>query len=375
MHSYFLFIVYNILLFASSRDLSEIVRIPYYSYGNVITIDVSFGKSSKKHRYPINISSMHTWINSYCFPLEATFEDFPKTEIKIGKNMFQAAIIKDTVSFMDTFVHEFELFYARVPKYYTKDSGFSFCRIINKDKLSLISQLKESGVTNKLAFGFTSIDEEHGEMFIGGLEQKSIKNYTSSSCKVNQESYQWSCLLTGIIVNNQHQKNKEKMIFDTAWGKINFSNELFNSIEKIIKKEYCEVIEEEQGKYISCDVNAIENELIEINIDFIIEGRKYSMTTKELFNCRSGFNCKSLFMCFIDFDNIVVIGYPFLKKYTSYFDMEKDTITFYSKDYIPKYPEEESSSSFALTIIGICSLNLTLCIIFLYYIKKTSLLK
>lgn len=204
---------------------------------------------------------------------------------------------------------------------------------------SIIHKYKSKGIINKLTFYFKPNNKDHkGEIHIG--ENKNIENAKFFGfCNTEKNETNWGCFYTGLKIEKTEIIAPSFVVFSTTENRLIVPEKVFDAIVNEVFPSYFE-----DGicsytrypllplrKYVDCRCNQI-NETFP-NITIIINNYNFVFTYKELF--RSFFNaCTFIFELDTKYQEKYVFGIDFLLKYTTKFDYENNTISFYSDDRV-----------------------------------------
>ena len=209
-------------------------------------------------------------------------------------------------------------------------------------KFSLIDQLFNNKYIDKKRFGLYHIGKSSGEIFFGNYEK--YLNHSNQSflytINVNQDDIRWSFKLNMICFKNNtnmnlsiNYLNSYYAYFNSAYLKIFVPKDFFNFlIEKFFKVKF-----EEESCYINDNYNHRYKQIIckkmsDIpfeNLTIVIDGIAFDLGLNDLYE-----NWGFLTYFLLEFDtfnpNSWCLGTTFLLKYTTIFDYDSHTITFYS---------------------------------------------
>lgn len=204
---------------------------------------------------------------------------------------------------------------------------------------SIIHNYKSKGIINKLAFYLSPNDDDSkGEIQIG--ENKNIENSKYFGfCSPEKNQTNWGCFYTGLKIEKDEIIDPSFVVFSTTENRLIVPENVLDAIVNKIfplyfDKGMCTYTKyplPPLRKYVDCHCNQI-NETFP-NITIIINNYNFVLTYKELF--RSFYNaCTFIFELDTKYQEKYVFGIDFLLKYTTKFDYESNTISFYSDDKV-----------------------------------------
>ena len=223
----------------------------------------------------------------------------------------------------------------------------SFALRYEDDRYSILHLMKRNGKIKKLQFAFLPSKEIgiDGTMFFGGIPS-SIKKKYHSTCKVSQFASGWSCSFNGIKIKNTNKEfllSKEDVYFESEITRLQVPEVFMDFLKDNYLNEY---ISTEQCKYTG--INKFECVCTTIpklqDLIFIIDNVMFDIPINKMFenygsSCTLGIE--------INPDNTKwSFGNTFLNNYLSLFDIENESITFYSDTQF------SSNNQSSLIIIG-----------------------
>ena len=227
----------------------------------------------------------------------------------------------------------------------------SFALRYEDERYSILHLMKRNGKIKMLQFAFLPSKEigRDGTMFFGGIPP-SIKKKYNTTCKVSQFASGWSCSFNGIKIKNTNKKlllSKEDVYFESE----NTRFEVPEVFMEFLKDNYLnEYIRTEQCKYTgfkkfecTCTIIPQLQDLI-----FIINNVRFEIPINKMFenygsSCTLGIE--------INQDNSKwIFGNTFLNNYLTLFDIENESITFYSDTQFTSDSATSSPSIFGYII-------------------------
>ena len=180
-------------------------------------------------------------------------------------------------------------------------------------------------------------------MYFGGIPQSILSKYEyHSSCRINDKSPNWECMLNDIyFVNSDNYQIKIEFnkyaIIDIGTNTINVPiNIMFLIAEKLfdpyIEKQICRYYREKDSKafhYFQCKCSI---RSILTNFFFDIEGTTFIMNSSELFyESEEDKNLCNFVFTNNAINNNLILGSPFLEGLVSVYDYDNQQIEFYTK--------------------------------------------
>lgn len=207
----------------------------------------------------------------------------------------------------------------------------SFALRYEDESYSILHSMKRNGKIKKLQFAFLPSNEIglDGTMFFGGIPSSIIKKY-QTTCKVSPFASGWSCSFNGIKIKNSNKEymvSKEDVYFESEITRLEVPDSFMDYLKENYFKEY---ILSEQCKYtgikkFECRCSVI-NQLQ--NLIFIINNIRFEIPINRMFenygsSCTLGIE--------VNPDNSKwIFGNTFLNNYLTLFDIDNESITFYS---------------------------------------------
>lgn len=251
-------------------------------------------------------------------------------------------------------------------------------------KYSVTHQLYDMKLIDHLSFGFIPLDDNKGDLYFGKIPEDQI--YSSGKtfkykCYIDTSQNYWGCNMKYVYLNDKVGEgyvNTDPAYFDSSLDAVYVPKKYFDYLveiffQKLIDKNICSLSTVGNKLQISCMCEAFSNFS---SITFIFGSIEITIGHKQIYekifnSCH--FNLKHMTI----YEKEWVFGTYFFKNYTSLFDYEDGSITFYSNtsltynDIEKRFPEKFSSLNVKLMLIIINAIIITLCIPLLIYFLFT----
>lgn len=345
---------------------TTIIQIDYLNFflTEKIPISIANGKLTFMITLDLNTQYNLIFINpSFQYPFRSS-RVINDTIEKVIKNELRKGIeIEDTFKFNSK--NENDLgsihFY-----YFNSDSSsisgvLAMTFIFNDQSQSIIHQLKQNGIIDKLAFALTR-NGNSGHLYLGGIIQKETINLKHTYCNVKGIDGHWDCLLrkvtlqsniTMIQYDNQDHYAYFSSSLDFIFAPMNFFNLLVNYYNSSLLLNNC-YMSSRMYTTLFCENNPV---LFIGNITFTIEDYNYAIDARKLWKC---FNLYcSLLIVGNKLNNGWILGPAFFTQINILFDYEDKKIHFYSDKNIVTHFSLEATPSLChsylkqLTIVNI----------------------
>lgn len=214
---------------------------------------------------------------------------------------------------------------------------FPLSHSYRNESLSVIHRFIKDGLIETKAFGFYyNLTNQSANLYLGGLPDELISNYPYlKSCPVakNSSTYNpyWGCDFTEVVMGDIRYKNSHFSYFQSnveyIYAPVEFQMFLVDSYFKpFIQNKTCIFHSESSSMFFDCDCNQIKEQP---PIIFKFKGFEVSFSIEEM-SLKHGNFCYFNIEKNIEDENSWKFGILFLQKFVSLFDLETDTITFYS---------------------------------------------
>lgn len=201
---------------------------------------------------------------------------------------------------------------------------------------SIVHQLYDSNLIDRLSFSVISSDKANGILTFGGIPEIGIRsNKYNGTCKVNENRDTWGCDLKKVSIGKYTYNNKYPMHFQSGESAVRIPKDFFLFLKNEVFKEYLETNKCSLIKYILDDVIRCEDRVYDELPDFYFDFGEYSVTLDKKYLFHQMFKQMQLGM-YIQKEGETdwIFGMPFFKSHHVLFDYEKNTITFYSNSTI-----------------------------------------
>lgn len=222
--------------------------------------------------------------------------------------------------------------------------------------LSLIHKMKEQGIINKLAFGFSSIDNNR-MIYFGETKEKTSNYKFKAEIPIDTSHSSWGNQLDYIIINNIRYNINQYSAFQTSHEPIFVPKKFFDMIKEkyftnLFKNGICVLANKRDVKRIEC---FRENFDMEINFVFGLKGIIFTFNSQNIFDTFSD-TVTFLIQTNDRYKDQWILGNLFFNKYFSVFDYEDKSVSFYSNEeafqyYVDKTYNSKNISKTLLIII------------------------
>lgn len=214
---------------------------------------------------------------------------------------------------------------------------FPLSHSYRNESLSIIQRFINYGLIESKAFGlYYNLTNQNATLFLGGLPDDLIGNYPyMKSCPVAKinSTYNpyWGCELTEVVMGELRYRNSHFSFFQSnveyIYAPVEFQTFLLDYYFKpFIENKTCIFHSESVSMFFDCDCNQIK---YQPPIVFKFKEFDVSFSIEEMSLKHGNF-------CYFDIEKNTEdahtwkFGILFLQKFVSLFDIETDTITFYS---------------------------------------------
>lgn len=211
---------------------------------------------------------------------------------------------------------------------------------------SILHQMKQKGMIDRLAFTFIKSDMFKGTLYFGTVPSTEIAHLYHSYCQVIGQANQWDCLIPQIIFHKNSQElyynntiESSHLYFTTKTDYIyapkEFIDELYNLyFRDAITNKDCFLYRGKTINQIACEDYFIDKMG---NITFVIGNYAYKLGLWTFWYCDE--------VCYFQIilnkeSNNWIIGTDFLNSYSISFDYEDKRVHFYSKKDVWKISKE-----------------------------------
>lgn len=340
-YSFFFFVLFSILINKSIQEFKT-VSIPYLGKFEFI-VRLKSQVLNKNVQFQIGINCDYTWSHSAQADNINDFH-FNLTNKIFGRN-YSATLLNDNLSFNND-----EVKFPITQYLVNNNLRFNFgiiglgYKIRNKD-YSFLHQLQIHHFINDLTFSISPnpVPNSGGMIYFGSLPSIIQKGKNIAKCNLIKSFNQWSCNMKKVYLGDYCYDKQSVVKFTTTSQDMIVPKKFFLLIKEFIfnidNNNYCRLIL--NGIQFLCSFSYL-NELTQ-TISFVIDEFKYTFLLKDLFYCNEN-ECKSYIIASDSKGEQWEFGNKFLTSYNTTFDIETDSIYFYSYS-----PFEKDSDS--LTII------------------------
>lgn len=349
----------------------------YIEIFNSYNILISLSEIYHKTHLQMDLSLDHTWVyNGFYTQIKSKNSKKYNSYQDFDSNNNQTLQIEETSDNFYFYRQQVKienfLFKTVEPKPELGYSSIGF-KYKNRDKnttFSVVHQLKDKGMINKLIFSLVPTDYYHGKLVLGEIPKDIIKFSTyRTSCAVDKTYLDWGCQIRTVMVNGATYINpvEHYAFFQTATTFIYAPDAFMNFLrEKVfdsyIKRKVCSY--NNKTKNYICNLDEEKQKFPNITIKI---GESYfSLSEHELFDSIYG-NKTFIIQQNKEQKMYWVLGATFYKMNIISFDYEDHIVSFYGNSSFHTLPfsyiiEEKSNSRQVL--INILSVTMiTTCII------------
>ena len=365
-----LFSFIYLFVFLLQRVLSKYVEYAMTYIGGSIYSQVGIGTP------PLAITSRicllsnysHFASNAYHYKSSKTAEVFDEKEIMVEEALIKANQMSDIIKIYGHPYGEFRYsFFLFQSQFSNKADCLALGYTKENEDFSLVHQLKKKELINELSFTLFNMTKIiYGELPIEIKRNLSLV----SQCEMNQNIPFWNCKLNAILIENKKIEIDDFIFFQSTHRTIfvpKYFIELLKQkiFNKYIKKGICSEIEiynSISSFMIRCNCSAIENFP---SLSFLVGNYKFVLNKEKLFEYSINDNCFFNLRESTYSDKKWIVGTSFYSQYTTTFNYEKDSISFFVQSQIHNSEKDNIQKIYTITII-LLSIN----IYFLCYIKK-----
>lgn len=330
------------LLFEIVFIQSNIIKVPLFKNYETYDMKIRHGSSPNMKSLELNMNAEFIFI-SFISLLEQDPEIKEQGEempMNINNQNVEARMVISNFYLNDhqkTKVKDIMWYYITDDSDLTDFDSFPLAYSCNNKEFSVIHSLYQNKLIDHQGFGIL-IDTvmENGTLFLGGfdkevvIEQYEFKYWTQLDIETNYST--WGLKLNSISFGNQQyiinkyayfQSNKEKIIVPQKY----LDDLIENDFSSYFLNHTCNITKGVLSTSFVCFCDVIE---YFPNITITLNNIEFSFYPRDLFEMKH-----KCFFLFASKDNIDsetwIMGIPFMSKFFTYFDYEKDRITFYSK--------------------------------------------
>lgn len=346
-------------------------QLEYSQLSDSFNLVVLIGEPFRSKYFEIDLKEPVNWVTKAYYKRNDNVKVIGKDQIVIGHSQETFYdIISDRLRINNTIIDISDF-----PLYYTIEflqdfDGISFARKFKDESYSFIHRLYHDKFIDKLAYGFFPIDRQKGIINFGTLS-KEIANFKyKTSCKAYNTDSSWGCQLTKVYFGTEklYYMNKHKMYFQANEKRILVPKDFMAILNQTYFNKYMdngicsmligfgrhtyECLPEVKSSFpnltIEFDSITVDLPLSDIindevrNIKFYLEENYYN-------------------------EDEWVFGLTFFMKYVTYFDYEKNDITFFSdtpfSSITPKTGSHSSSGISSKIIIILIMLQVSMIIV------------
>ena len=363
MHHFFNLSLFILLSIANSfivEKSDKIIYIPYDLNFGAYFINISFGDPPQNAYLAIDQELSVTWTDAIHYKKEnsLTCKELSDTKLSFRKYNLFGKSIQDKINLSSTnstvLIDNFTFVsITNTRGYDSRIGGVGLTHKLQNTSYSLIHHLKKNNYINNLEYSF--IPNKYinnngsltngGFIFFGGMPQYLLLNKNQYQCKKTRKFNFWSCELQYIFLGKISYSNKNNYYDNSDYSYFNGAERRIlvpESFMKFLKNNYFnDQINENKCKYKMYGMNYLFECFCDVvnnltNISFIIDDYQYEFKPEELFEKYGGGFCNFLIQSNHLRNNNFLFGTPFLNKYISNFDYEKEYIEFFTNAIIIK---------------------------------------
>lgn len=245
--------------------------------------------------------------------------------------------------------------------------------ILNKEN-SFVTAFKKKGLIDNLGFGFSAIDFNEGDLYLGGINNYKFLQYPAKfSCNIKENIPYWGCGMTKMrIGNNKIMDSNYYAMFQVNQSFIIAPDIILSQLNETIFKPFikdktCHYYEYPGAKNFICKCDTIEK-IPDITFFFNNQGVKFK--AKHLFE-QYGINCKFNIVGAEWNSPFFVLGSYFIQRFLSYFDFETKTVSLYSSEEFETLNSSSIYFNYKSIVILYIITDFMMCIGLFHLIYKT----
>lgn len=301
----------------------------------------------------IDMKSQHTFIYSSTFINIGTKVDNTTHNISLPFKPYylQSSLLTSSISLpakdgSSYFIDNIYLYYydnANDAGHYLQNL-FPLAPTYQDDNFSLIHKMYLNKLITEESFGivFAMNNSVNSQLYIDEIPSD-IMNYYTHKCKIKNNSNKWNCDLNKVIVsdpiNNKHElyyDNYDFAYFDSSSKFILAPQEFITFLKKEVLKEFirkqeCIVDGFYNIRQIECVCDVVLKDDFYFEVSFVFQGIKLKIKKELLFE-RYGKTCGMLIEVNTFNKTEWVIGEPLFREYFMKFNINEQSIMFYSKN-------------------------------------------
>ena len=385
-----------LFLFIASTKANQIISIPILYFKGSFEIQLSIGSSKVCQFKQIDLQFPFLWTTPLYFSESITSKIINSKVFKYDGKEYSTLMYKDKLRLYTNSkefitLDDFDILLIKDKTIYGEHRDSIGFDIDSNEQSSLVYQLKRNNFIDKLSFAIIPTSNNRGIISFGGLPYNTIpdrKYKTHISITKNK----WGASLDTMyiiypkdsisILQNTISKTPYYYDYnDVAYFQLNkYEISIPSSFMKFLKEKsffkifkgmkLCFYTNKEGIEAIDCLYIALRD--LPKSIVFVINGKPFKMKFSELFICDRN-KCRFQ-MIHHKNKELFEFGTLFMSKYTTLYDIEDKSITFYSDEaFINKLSISESfTKRFLFIMIFVLSLvSLSLLVIRRKYIKHS----
>lgn len=336
--------------------LQKVVPCSYLIFKGNTEVKLSLGNQNITNFYGIDLQVPFTWTSPNYYQHNNSLMDYEFSTVFFRGFPYLAHLYSDTLQLLDThnqkiLVSEFKFFSIIDYEIYGFNHEGLGLGINEKNEFSIVNLLKKNSHIDKLAFGILPKNTQKGTLYFGGIPSE-ITNHKKFKVYIKTYNNTWSATLNSIHFYNTKRKDDNKLNFtfmnnlkDNSYiyeniiyfqmniNTINVPENYMNYLTQVsffnqlINKGICFYVNSTTEIYISCNYRDFSS--FPEYIVFTLSDIPFTFKITELFECNKQ-NCKFLMTHLTNKENSFILGYVFMSKFLSEFNLETKSITFYS---------------------------------------------
>lgn len=215
---------------------------------------------------------------------------------------------------------------------------------------SLIHQLKENNLIDKSMF---TLDSATSFLYLGSMPQENNDSKYKGQCQVDTNQSKWSCQLSQVTINDDNDNNYINTYYSYFQTNIKYILVPHDFMIYLNKTVFEPLSQQSDTHCFYTQKNGYQHYYYCRNINvkalpvisFTFDSNIYKFNMSYFFDTYNENIMECAFHEDTTFSNQWVFGLPFLNLFSSVFDYDHNSITFYSKDYIGRVEHKRMHSN------------------------------